>query len=88
MVAEFKWRNGKNKRKILLLSDNAPENPRNLELDAIELLFNPPNCTSKIQPLDQGIIKAFKDHYWRHVLNELVAADFFSLNQKMDSQMW
>ena len=32
-------------------------------LSNLLLLFLPPNCTSFVQPLDQGIIAAFKAHY-------------------------
>ena len=46
-------------RKILLFVDNAPSHPK-LRLDNIKLVFLPPNTTSKIQPMDQGIIQAMK----------------------------
>ncbi|KAH1228178.1 CENP-B 2 [Glycine max] len=40
--------------------------PRNIEgLRNVELFFLPPNMTSKIQPCDAGIIRAFKMHYRR-----------------------
>ena len=46
-------------RKILLFVDNAPSHLK-LRLDNIKLVFLPPNTTSKIQPMDQGIIQAMK----------------------------
>jgi hypothetical protein len=50
-------------RKILLTLDNAPVHPLEVEFSNIELLFFPPKVTSKIQPLDQGIIRSFKALY-------------------------
>ncbi|UYV61950.1 hypothetical protein LAZ67_1007149 [Cordylochernes scorpioides] len=48
--------------KILLILDNAPGHP-NLEHPNIKVVFSPPNTTSLIQPLDQGIISTFKKYY-------------------------
>ncbi|KAG0422018.1 Tigger transposable element-derived protein 4 [Dictyocoela muelleri] len=53
----------KQKRKILMLIDNAPVHPKDLELSNIELFYFLPNTTSLVQPLDQEILKAFKDGY-------------------------
>jgi hypothetical protein len=59
-------------RHIVLLLDNAPHiltPPRVLmgfdvyRLSNITLIFLPANTTSIVQPLDQGIIAAFKAHY-------------------------
>ena len=36
---------------------------RGFQFDNVVCLFLPPNVTSVIQPLDQGIIAAFKAHY-------------------------
>ena len=53
-------------RKILLLVDNArshafqQENYPNVRIEFLE-----PNMTSRIQPLDAGVIRAFKAHYWQ-----------------------
>jgi hypothetical protein len=62
----------KKERKILLLLDNCTSHPK-LELSHIKLLFIPPNTTSLIQPLDQGIIKAFKFKYRRYFLRHLIS---------------
>lgn len=51
------------KRKIALLLDNCPAHPHITTLNNIELVFLPPNTTSLIQPLDQGIIKTFKTNF-------------------------
>ena len=50
------------KRKILLLIDNASSHKleENEILSNITLHFLPPNTTSHIQPIDQGIIHSFK----------------------------
>jgi DDE superfamily endonuclease len=45
----------------LVILDNAPSHVcENFELQYVEVLFLPPNATSKIQPLDAGIIAALK----------------------------
>ncbi|XP_028234419.1 tigger transposable element-derived protein 6-like [Glycine soja] len=43
-------------RRVLLVVDNCPAHPRNIEgLRNVELFFLPPNMTSKIQPCDMDI---------------------------------
>ena len=49
-------------RKIALVLDNAPCHP-DLSLSNIHLEFLPPNTTSHLQPLNQGIIANFKVKY-------------------------
>ncbi|XP_037500181.1 uncharacterized protein LOC119374194 [Rhipicephalus sanguineus] len=47
----------------------------------VTLLFLPPNTTSKVQPLDLGIIQAFKAYYRRRVVERmLVAVDRLAAN--------
>lgn len=40
-------------------------------LTNIKLQFLPPNTTCKIKPLDQGIIRSFKDLYQRQIIKDL-----------------
>src|SRR5437588_530076 len=48
-------------RKVLLIIDNAPSHIwENLQLPNLEIITLPPNTTSKLQPLDAGIIAALK----------------------------
>ena len=49
-------------RKIVLIVDNCPAHPRVKDLKAINLVFLPPSTTSKMQPMDQGVIRALKAH--------------------------
>ncbi|XP_024642354.1 tigger transposable element-derived protein 6-like [Medicago truncatula] len=62
-------------RRVLLVVDNCPAHPRNIEgLRNVELFFLPPNMTSKIQPCDAGIIRAFKMHYRRRFYRKILEA--------------
>nr|XP_022909165.1 tigger transposable element-derived protein 1-like [Onthophagus taurus] len=61
--------------KVLLLIDNAPGHPANrLQSlnENVKIEFLPPNTTSLIQPLDQGIIAAFKAYYTRITFKKLL----------------
>ncbi|PVU87453.1 hypothetical protein BB559_006044 [Furculomyces boomerangus] len=46
--------------KILQMLDNAPENSKIFKEDDIKVIFSPPNVTLWKQPMDIGIIAAFK----------------------------
>jgi hypothetical protein len=57
--------------KVLLVIDNAPGHPVHLNHPNVEVIFLPPNTTALLQPLDQGIIAAFKAYYLRRNMNRL-----------------
>lgn len=63
---------GKQNRKILLFIDNcsAHDIP---PLKYVTVKFLPANTTSKLQPLDQGIIKNFKTFYRKEIVREIIA---------------
>ena len=64
----------RNERSILLLMDNAGCHPHDLEgkFSNIKVVFLPANTTSKLQPLDLGIIKNFKTYYRKLFLRYLL----------------
>lgn len=53
-------------RALLLLDNCSSHKIDGLALQHVEVHFLPPNTTSKIQPMDAGIIMSFKRHY-RHL---------------------
>ena len=55
-------------RKVALKIDNCPAYLNVDNLKAIELVFSPPNTTSKIQPMDQGVIRTFKVFYCTNIV--------------------
>ena len=62
-------------RKILLFTDNAPSHPESF-IDCfshVKVVLLPKNTTSKLQPLDAGIIKNFKVFYRKQLLQHLPA---------------
>ena len=59
-------------RKIVLIIDNCTVNPNVDNLKAIQLVFLPPNTTSKTQPMDQGVIRALKAFYRTSVVRRQI----------------
>jgi DDE superfamily endonuclease len=57
--------------KVLLLLDNAPGHPVNIKHPNVEIVFMPPNTTSLIQPMDQGLIATFKAYYIRRTFERI-----------------
>lgn len=62
-----------NSRKVLLIIDNASSHIVGLQLSNVKLLLLPPNLTSELQPLDQGIIRATKLYARKSLLEYLIA---------------
>ena len=62
------------KRKILLLMDNCSSHAcKDVEMSNVVVKFLPANTTSWLQPLDAGIIKNFKTHFHKLLLQHIVA---------------
>ena len=72
-INELEKMMGKKGRKVCLLLDNC--SAHNIEKDHlkhVEVVFLLANTTSSVQPLDQGIIKNFKHHYRRRMLQKIL----------------
>jgi hypothetical protein len=56
--------------------DNAPGHYTYLDnhSDNVQVVFLPPNTTPLLQPMDQGVIKAFKTYYVRWIMNQANSA--------------
>lgn len=65
---------GSQNRKILLFVDNCTAHPKNVKdkLKNIELAYFPPNMTSLLQPMDQGVIHNLKHHYRKQILMNIL----------------
>jgi len=60
--------------KILLLVDNAPGHSLCDYNENVKIMFLSPNTTSIIQPMDQGVIHAFKKYYLRITFRQVLRA--------------
>ena len=66
-------------QKAVLVLDNCPAHPNEEDLISddgnITALYLPPNVTSLIQPMDQGVLVALKCHYKKKLLQRLLIED-------------
>ncbi|XP_042226470.1 tigger transposable element-derived protein 1-like [Homarus americanus] len=63
-------------RKALLLLDNAPSHPINLNdlLNNIKVEYLPKNTTALLQLMDQGVMASFKAYFLCRTFRQLIAA--------------
>ena len=73
-VREVDGRFTKEGRKIVLLVDNCPAHPSIDNLLSTELIFLPPNTTTKLQSMDQGVIRSLKAYYKTMTIKKLIEA--------------
>ncbi|XP_072169422.1 tigger transposable element-derived protein 6-like [Diadema setosum] len=59
-------------RQVLVFVDNCSAHPSVNGLKSIQLQFFPPNTTSKLQPMDQGVIMSFKTYYRKRLVKHLL----------------
>ncbi|KAH9067486.1 hypothetical protein Ae201684P_021643 [Aphanomyces euteiches] len=64
-VRHFNSRMASEDRRVILIVDNAPSHRVDEDLSNVTLRFLPPNTTSVLQPMDSGVIAAFKSHIRR-----------------------
>lgn len=70
LVKKFDEKMTAQKRKVILFMDNCTAHNNLPEFESVTVEFFPPNTTSRLQPLDQGIIKNFKCFYRREVVKK------------------
>ena len=73
--------------KVLLVLDNASCHNIQLDHPNVKIVFLPPNCTSLIQPLDQGVIQTLKMYYTRQVFQTIFDRLESSENKTL-TQVW
>lgn len=59
-------------RKVQLFVDNASSHA-DINMKNVKIVYFPPNMTSEVQPLDQGIIQCFKLLYRKQLMRHLVS---------------
>lgn len=82
-VTDLNDKQKKIKTKVCLILDNAPVHNIicDQQFDYVDVIFLPKNTTSRLQPLDCGIIRSFKCHYRRYLLK--TAIEMIDNNQKV-----
>ena len=72
----------RNYKNVLLFMDNSPSHPKDQTSSNVKVPFFSANTTSKLQPLDQGIIKCLKSHYRKQLLRKVITHQLLKNYQK------
>jgi len=63
IITKFNKKILKEERNVLLFIDNCSSHMLSKNFSNVKIVYLPPNTTSLLQPLDQGVIRSFKSHY-------------------------
>ena len=63
-------------RRIVLFIDNCTVHNTIPVMENVKVVFFPPNMTSVVQPMDQGVIKNFKYFYRRLVVQNILSGAY------------
>ncbi|XP_066970071.1 tigger transposable element-derived protein 1-like [Macrobrachium rosenbergii] len=76
--------------KVLLVLDSAPGHPTNLGeiYPNVKVVYLPPNTTSLLQPMDQGVIASFKAYYTRRTFCHVLRVIKNSSDKLSVKQVW
>ena len=72
------------KRKIILLLDNVSSHKTTISTPNVKLVYFPPGVTSKLQPLDQGIIRQAKQIHRGMIIRKLISEWDHGREPKLD----
>ena len=61
-------------RKVALIINNCPAHSKFDVLKTLELIFLPPNTTSKTQPMNQGVIRSLKAYYYHSLIKSYITS--------------
>lgn len=75
--------------KALLLIDNCSTHPEDLKSSdgSITCMFLVPNTTSLIQPMDQGILQAAKNHYRKKLLQRVITSRYTETTRSLSREI-
>ncbi|UYV84506.1 TIGD4 [Cordylochernes scorpioides] len=84
-LIKFQRKMAAENRHVLLTMDNcSAHDTKDLDLPNVRIVYFPANCTSRIQPLDQGIIAAFNCHF----LSRLVKNALLGIESEQTTVKW